>query len=362
MDLISILIGLALSVTGLVSFIHVNLVLEFTKHLPLADVGLFAVVLTFARLPFEILAFTAFGGFNELTSISKTSAQVQNFKTLLKQSLLACAFAILLFPASTFVLPLIWGEIKQYTALITGFLFLVISFKYFKKNALETLVVIGLASACGILALNSLSSDGLFPLLTGLYAIPALVIAGNEVTRKKEEKFDAKISLAGALAALFSSLLPAVGPALVAIIASGFFSIETLAFQSLVFSIYASRTVFDFTNIYTIQKARSSAATLLPVNISYDQILLLVLAAFVCLLVTGFIASWISGKVKLNLENFKTKIAITGLIVVAVILQTESFGLLVLLTSGAVGIYAAKCDNRLLLGVSLIAPLLALVF
>ena len=363
MELTTILTGLIASLTGLVSFVNINTIIEFLKYVQIPDFTLFVVVLTFARVPFEILSFTFLGTFNETTVIA-TSKNLQNFNVLLKQSILAVFFALLFLPASTFVLPIIWSEIKTYTIILSALLFSFISIKYFKKNWKETTTVILLSSICGIITLHTLSSSGLFPLLTGLYAIPTLLIISEKQEKHLQKtEFNFKISLAGAIAALISGVLPAVGSSLVAILAAGIFTLESFAFQSLVFSIYSARIIFDFANVYTIGKARSMAATLLPYNITYEQMLTLVIIGIACMLLTSGMAYLLSTKLKkININTQITKHVLLILIIIAVAIQTGPFGILAMTTSTIIGIYAAKCENRILLSACLIASALSTLF
>ncbi len=362
MDLIAFVFGLVASVTGLVSFINVNTVLELAKYFSIGDFALFAVVLSFARVPFEILSFTLIGAFNESTAVA-TSKDVQSFSVLLKQSAAAMFVALLLLPASTYVLALIWSGVKTYSILLAVLVFGVVAFKYFKKNILDSAVVVLLAGTCGLVALGTLSSSGLFPLLTGLYAIPVLLFTSKPTQKGyKDAAFSLKVSVAGAVGAMFASLLPATGVSIVAILCMAVFAIESLAFQSLVFSIYSARVVFDFANVYTISKARSMAATLLPYTLSYDAMFLLTLIGIGSFLLTAGIVHVFGSRLKLNLSQSRVKIILIALILLAVVIQTGPFGVLVLATSSAIGLYSTKCDNRLLLASSLLAGALSTLF
>lgn len=362
MDLTSIIFGLVASVTGLVSFINVNTILEFSRYFSLNDFALFAVVLSFARVPFEILSFTLVGAFNESTAVA-TSKDVESFNVLLKQSVAAMFVALLLLPASTFVLAFVWSEIKTYSIILAVLLFGVVSFKYFNKNVLDAAVVVLFAGACGLVTLGTLSSSGLFPLLSGLYAIPVLLLT-DKVKQKegKGSKFSLRLSVAGAIGAMFASLIPATGVSVVAILCMAAFAIESLAFQSLVFSIYSARLLFDFANVYTISKARSMAATLLPYTLSYDEMFSLILIGIGSFLLTAAIVGAFGSRLKLNLNQSSVKIILIALILLAVAIQSGPFGVLVLATSSAIGLYSTKCDNRLLLASSLLAGALSTLF
>ena len=258
---------------GLLPFLHTNLLIRFLPSLPALEGSVFVVALAFSHMVSETLPAVFFALPSAGQSASVLPAQelslrgegAKALKLMLHGLLGGTVAALALLPFAWFAVPLLYGAVKPLTwALLSG---IVIASLWADKKW-KGAVVFALSGVFGYLVFSTpLLREPLFPLLTGLFGIPALLNAmrGEGKAPKQKDcagvKAGVPLIAAGAVTGVFSPLLPALSPAFLsaaAFMAIGEWSGE--GFLVLASSVTASKMVADFAGVAMLGKARSGAA------------------------------------------------------------------------------------------------------
>ncbi len=320
--LVEFALGLAAVLTGLLAFVHANFVLQTAGFLLPAGFSkaVFASSLSFSKLAFEVIPTlffvipsTSFG--IALLPSQKLVLEGRAFealKLILASFLAAALFSVALLPTVLVLLPLAY----QAVAPASGFLLLaVIAFSLLSGGKKTASVFAFLLSGClGLVLLSKpIIREPLFPLLSGLFAVPALLFSLDAVRPPQADddgegvRLDLKVVFASVVVGAFSSLLPAMTPVL--LVSIMFFIAQsplwdfrnpferqggraelwkdefnpggrrTLVFLQASSAALVSKTFFDFAAFSAIGKARSGAVAFAAGELRSPDALAVTLAA-----------------------------------------------------------------------------------
>ena len=227
-----------------------------------------------------------------------------------------------------------------------------------KQKVIATAVAV-LAGVLGILAQNKISGNCLFPILTGLFAIPTLLesiprkgkipvqyAAHFEIPRIRS----LSAGILGALAGTFVGILPGIGPAQAAIITNH--NAKTEEYLLTVGGINTASAITGIYALYHLNVARSGAVLaiqqILP-NITMSTLILLCgtvltsagLAAIGGILISKQLCTSIN-----KIEYTHISKVILCSIFMLVYLLSGTKGIILLITSAAIGIIPVKTKVR----------------
>lgn len=372
--IIAILVGnLCGLATGLIPGIHVNLIsmllisvsgylLGFTSPMVLA-VFIIAMAIThtfldsipsiFLGAPDADMALGVLPGHRLLMEGKGYEA----VKLTVIGSLLALIVTLMLIPFMIPFVPVIYSFVQPYMGLILIF---VVVYMIIKEGSLNKIFwgsfVFFISGILGIIVLGwSNLNQPLFPLLSGLFGISALVtslsqnaqIPKQHITESIKVKMSSKVKAIGA--AVFSGsltgIMPGLGAAQAAIIATQLVGdIGVYAFMILLGGINTVNFTFSLVTFYTLQKARNGAVVaILEIlkSISLEQLLVFLFAALIAggiatLLALFFARVFSKMIVKVNYKFLC--LGIISFITLMAVYFSGFIGLLILITSTAVGI------------------------
>jgi putative membrane protein len=362
-------------ITGLIPGVHVNLVslillslsgyfLGFTNPLVLS-VFIIAMSVThsfldsipsiFLGAPDADMALSVLPG-HQLLLEGKGYEAV---KLTVIGSLLSLISVLLIIPLMIPIVPLIYEFISPYVGYILIF---VVSFMTLKEKGLIkkiwALVLFLLSGVLGLLVLNMPNlSQPLFPLLSGLFGVSALILSLNQNVKIPKQNISETIfvshskKIKAVSAAVFSGsltgLFPGLGSAQAAIIGMQLVGdIGNYAFMILIGGINTVNFVFSLVTLYTLQKARNGAVVAVleivkTINIS-ELIVFLIVA-----LVSGCIATYLALKISKVFAKYIVKVnykilcwSIILFIALISFIFGQFIGLLILIISTFVGMIA----------------------
>lgn len=374
--LIAILAGVTSGIiTGLIPGIHVNLIsivlisvsgylLGFTNPLTLAvfvismaitHTFLDAIPSIFLGAPDADMALAVIPGHRLLLEGKGYEA----VKLTVIGSLLSLLACVAIIPLMIPLAPIIYNFLSPYIGyiLIAVVLYMILIEKKIDK-IFWSFVIFILSGILGMIVLTvSNLKQPLFPLLSGLFGISVLLISLNQKVSLPKQRITESITIPNKnnikaiSAAVFSGsltgLFPGLGAAQAAVIAMQFVGkIGMYAFMVLIGGINTVNFLFSLVTFYTLQKARNGAIVAVMEiikSISLTELIVLVAAA----LITGAIATFLA----LNLSKIFSKvinkvnynmliISVISLIVILVFILSSWLGLLILVTSTAIGIIA----------------------
>jgi len=281
--LIALFLGIAAGIiTGLIPGVHVNLIsllllslsgyfLGFTNPLVLSvfiiamsvtHTFLDAIPATFLGAPDAAMALSVLPGHKLLLEGKGYEA----VKLTVIGSLLSLIVVLLIIPLMIPIVPLIYEFIQPYIGYILIFVVVYMILKESSvKNKAWALVLFLLSGVLGLLTLNMPNlRQPLFPLLSGLFGVSALVISLNQNTKIPKQKIsetifvEPKKKVKAVSAAVFSGSLtgifPGLGSAQAAIIGMQLVGdIGNYAFMILIGGINTVNFVFSLVTLYTLQ-------------------------------------------------------------------------------------------------------------
>lgn len=266
-------------------------------------------------------------------------------------SLLCLIFSIALMPILAIIFPFIYSLMKP----ILGWLLIAIVVIMLLKdsNRKWAIIVFIFSGILGLIVLRSDISQPLFPLLSGMFGVSALLLSlSNSVEvplQIAEETIDVHAKdflaiLGGALSGSFVALFPGLGPAQAAALSTIVFKIKEYAYLILVGGINTVNFVVALVSVYTIEKARNGAIAVVMEIISEIDITRLIFFAATAL-ITGGIATILTLKIaKLFakivgcIEYKWISLGIIGFITLLTFFLSGWTGLIVLIISTAVGV------------------------
>lgn len=372
--IIAVLVGcLAGTITGLIPGIHVNLIsvllvsmsgylLGFTDPISLA-VFIIAMAIThtfldsipsiFLGAPDADMALGVLPGHRLLLEGKGYEA----VKLTVIGSLLALIATLFLIPFMIPFVPKIYSFIQPYMGYILIF---VVVYMILKEKKLDGIFwgsfVFFISGVLGMIVLGwSNLKQPLFPMLSGLFGISTLVVSlmqnaeipKQHVTETIKVGFWDKVK--AILAAVFSGsltgLMPGLGAAQAAIIAMQLVgNISVYAFMILLGGINTVNFTFSLITFYTLGKARNGAVVaILEIlkNISLEQLLVFLFSALVAGCIAALLALFfarIFSKFIVKVNYRVLCVGIISFITIMVIYFSGAIGLLILITSTAVGI------------------------
>jgi putative membrane protein len=215
-----------------------------------------------------------------------------------------------------------------------------------------------LAGFFGLLVLNNFGSNMLFPLFSGLFGIPMLMLSINTKTslpkifKKESMKIPKKTFLSsigiGSLAGIISGFLPGLGASQATVLAqelSGKSSLEMNIRKFLISigGVTTSNVIYSLLAIYLIGNARSAIAVAIGdlIEVSFNHVILFLIISIIAAGV-GTIAT-----IKLSNSSLKLirkinyqKLCLTVIVFITslVIIMTQLYGSLIFLTGIAIGL------------------------
>ena len=379
--LLGLLLGIIL---GLIPGIHPNMIallLPFIAAFNIAPANLVAFAISLAVsntfldfIPSMLLGAPEAG--KELTALPAHRLLLQGngydaVKLAVIGGLGSVIFLIAAMPLIIIGLPALYGLLKPFTYALLIFITLVIIFseEKFKGKTLAVFCFLA-AGFVGILSdgLNADSTLLLFPILSGLFGVSTLVLSKNtkiSVHGKKKEIFLTtrqrnRAVAFGSIGGIFSGMLPGVGASEIATMTSA--DKNEKSFIMTVGAVTIANTIMAMLTIWLISKPRSGIAVFVDqlVAVGWNDFLLMVaVSVFVAGLsavITLRLAKRFVNKIEGTNYGMMNKLVI-GLIVAMTIIFTGAYGVLLLVTCTALGIFTnlAGVRRSVLMGV-LILP------
>ncbi len=380
LGLAGVFAGIAMGITGIVPFLHVNTIVELTSgYFAGSALQWFVVLLVFSRIPFEFIAGVKVIGSSQdsvfsLHPFQKLAQRGESKKALilaLSHCTAGMAVALLLFPVVSLAAPAVYPIAKQLTAALLILIFG--AFILLNKNQLDAATLACLAGALGIIVLEkNIASNALFFLLSGLFAVPVLLEGVEEKqtsTQNKElykpqtiqtkpvqtqPRFFKSLAIVGGLIALAAEFLPGISVTILTALALLFFNGKEEEFISLNAAIIGGRAVGDFAALEFISKARSGATAAIMENFSsyaFTTAIVQIIVGTAAFAVLAWIALKIFDKVNFAwLEKKGIRLAIVLLLFAYAFLVDGTGGLIVLAVSSLVGLTALnfQCGRAVL--------------
>ncbi|MBI5036578.1 tripartite tricarboxylate transporter permease [Candidatus Micrarchaeota archaeon] len=282
MSIADFVTGWLLGLTGTVPFLHTNLIIALINATPAI-----ALTLAITHLVFELFPMVFFGVPSASHGIAYLPAQQLSQKGEGQKAFFLAAaglaagvlFAIILSPLFVLAWPLLFAYVKPYTGILLVLL-VIYAWVADGKPGNAALVFLG-SGLLGITVFSLPLNEPLFPLLSGLFGAPGILLAGTWAFSKNEKRASWKTehALAGAVLGGLSVLLPGLSPAFLASFAFLLYSRSTETFLVLSSAITSSKLFYDFLAATVIHKARSApAAVLLDYNVTTGQLVPLLAA------------------------------------------------------------------------------------
>lgn len=263
--------GFLAGIAGALPFVHVNLVLKLFPALPQGlELAQFAAALTFSHLAFSLLPtlllFIPTGAQATAILPFRSFAPGKVIEVAAGTLLLALLASIALLPLLAPLLPLAFAWAKpQMPWLLPALILLFFASERSLEDAANGAMVFLLSGLLGAVVLDLPNlPDPLFPLLSGLFAVPALLAARQSPQARAAQagipKPEWRLVLAGVLAGAFSTLFPALSPGVLAGACLLFFEGRPERFLALSASIASSKAFYDFIAALQVGKARNAVA------------------------------------------------------------------------------------------------------
>lgn len=370
--LTAILLGVfAGTITGLIPGIHVNLVSVFLVTISpfllrlTAPITLACFIISMATVHTFLDAIPAIflGAPDASTSLNvlpghkflEKGRGYEAVKLTLTGSLLSLIITAMLVPIAIFFVPIAYPWIRYNLSVI---LVIVMAFMIAKEPSLNKkfwgFILLLLAGALGLVVLNMHNlKNPLFPMLSGFFGIPLLILAlynKTIVPEQTTECFDVswKQSFKAVFAAVISgcatATVPGVGAATAALIASQFFRKSLHTLMIVLGGVTTTNFVFSLATLFAVDKARNGAivAVLDIVSVLRMEHAFLFIA---CILSAGGIAAILGIVIAKSFAMYVTEIRYDKLCVVIICfiasmsyVLSGAIGLLVLITSTGLGI------------------------
>ncbi len=268
-------------------------------------------------------------------------------------------FSTLTLPLFTFLVPVLYNFIRPNVQWILIFVVIYMVLSEHGRNKFYSLFVFIISGILGLIVLNNLSDDMLFPLLTGLFGLPMILISIFEQSSLpesfsfEEEKIERKNLLScigiGSLAGIVAGILPGVGATQSTILTQQVFQKkrDERSFLISIGAITSSDIVYSILALWLIKNPRSGIAVGISklLEIGFKEAMIFI--AFI--LITASIATIISLKfTKFALKflkkiNYKKLCISTSIFLfLLTILFSGLTGILVLIASLAIGLIPNK--------------------
>lgn len=365
--LAAISIGICIGIiTGLVPGLHVNLAAVFLVSIsgillssfsPLY-IGAVIIAMAVTHTFLDIIPSVFLGVPDEETALSvlpghRLLLRGEGIEAVLLSifgSLLALVLSLPLVPVLLLVLVPLYTYIEPYIGwiLLVACLFLILR----EKEKTAALVLFSLSGALGIVVLRLPLSQPLLPLLSGLFGVSMLCMSLRQKVHVPPQKHGT-ISLENTWHAVPSavilgscaSFLPGLGPAQAAALCSQMIKLGEKGFLILTGGLAAANLVLSIVTLYLLDKARSGAVVALSsiMHISFSDLWLLLCVALIAGGIATVLAIFFSrafARIIPKIPYTKSSLTVLIFIVFLVFIITGWLGLVVLVVSTAVGIFA----------------------
>lgn len=394
--LLALLAGiLAGTFTGLSPGIHINLIASILvasigsfSGIPIIALVVFIVAMSITHTFLDFIPSIFLGAPEEDSFLSVLPGHrlliegrgYEAFVITIYGSLTALIIILIFTPLYLLFLPALFNLAKSAMPFILIFISLYIIFR--EKDFAQSIIVFVLAGFLGFLSFNLPVQQPLMPLLSGLFGLSALLISlktkskipKQTIQPLKKIKMSRKEFFKSLGAVLISSplcaFLPGIGSGHAATIGSEIITQDSRGF---LFMVGATNTIImglSFVTLFAIDKTRSGSAAaikeILKSLTASDLAIILVtivvsgiLAAVIGVIISGFCAKYIS---KLNYTYIT--VATIAVIVIFNIIFSNWLGLLILITSTALGIFTISSESRRinLMGALIIPAILYYLF
>lgn len=274
----------------------------------------------------------------------------------------AVCVAAATLPLFAITVPLIYKLLRPYIHWLLGAVvaYMILSEENIKKIAAAIAVFI-LSGALGIVVLDSLCvKDGLFPLLSGLFGLPILLVSIKTKTKLPESfSFDEemlsrttvwKAICSGAVAGIIAGLLPGIGSSTAATIVQNFQSkiseqVDCRKFLISIAAITGADIIYSLLALWLIGNPRSAIAVAVGELIQIDFGKMMILLT--CIICSAAIGAYIALRLvrsfifiirRVNYSLLCTTVCIFILFLIALV--SGFIGLFVAGIAVAVGLYA----------------------
>ncbi|MGV8086518.1 MAG: tripartite tricarboxylate transporter permease [Candidatus Woesearchaeota archaeon] len=260
---------------------------------------------------------------------------------------------ILMFPLLYLITKYSYHSLEKYFALILIASCIFMLWRDEKK--FWAILIFSISAILGLIIFSINMKDPLFPLLSGLFGISTLIISLNdnniipkqnsETYTKLESKKTFLSLIAGNISAFIVSTFPGLSSSIAAVISVQFFkNLGDKGFMILMGCIGTSSFVLSLVALYTIDKARNGAviviSQLLP-DISLNIIILFLIVALIAGAIATILTLWFGKIFSKIISKINYKILVISIIVFVttlVTIMTSWIGLIVLITSTAIGL------------------------
>lgn len=369
-ELISILIGSILGIiTGLTPGLHMNLVASIILVLSnfllkyTSDINLIIIIISMAitHLFLDTIPSIFMGVPNENTAIIMLPAHKLLLEGKAQEavflSIIGTLFSIILIcifiPLLIFIFPKLNFFLKNHMHIILILLTIILILR--EKQRFLALTIFLFSGTLGILTLNIPNmKEPLLPLLAGLFGLSSLILSIKNNTKIPEQitqNFKIEIKklkfvFLGFIAGIISAFLPGLGSSQTSVLLSSIIrKIESKDFIILNSSINAVNLIGSFITLYSIDKARNGIAVAISqlTNLNLNKLILIIsiiLTTTVIALTLTIFFSKIFSKLISKINYQKLCLTIIILITILVLIISKPIGLLILITSTSIGIYA----------------------
>ncbi len=369
-ELISVIIGSFLGIiTGLTPGLHINLVASIILMLSnlllkyTSDLNLIIIIISMSitHLFLDIIPSVFLGVPNENTAVIMLPAHKLLLEGKAQEAvflaLTGTLFSIILIcifiPVLIFIFPKLNIILKNHIHIILVLLTLILILR--EKKRFLALAVFLFSGFLGFISLNLPNmQEPLLPLLSGLFGLSSLILSIRNNSKIPEQiNQDIKIEIKkfkfvflGFISGIFSAFLPGLGSSQISVLTSAIIrKIESKDFLILNSSINSVNLIGSFVTLFTINKARSGIAVAVSELTSLNLSKLILIISII--LITTFIATFLTilfsrvfSKLITKINYQKLCFSIILLITILVLIISKPIGLLILITSTAIGIYA----------------------
>lgn len=355
------------ALSGLVPALHNNTLTEvlLSLHLPLEPhlIAIFIIAMAGARVVFEFVPSIFLFVPDENTVLSVLPGQrmlmegkgLRALRVTACSALLSLALSVMLAPLALALFQGLYQTLRPFSPffLIFASAYLLSTERRPGKVILATVVFL-LSGALGIFVLHgTLLRDPFLPSFTGLFAMPALLLALRSPrpvpAQERRWEVDARTLLPsvltgimlGALADLFPGLSSA---AQISVFASAFLYFTPEKFLATVSAIATSHTVFSLIALVSTNKARIGAAVAVSEllgDLGGAELLMLLGAAAVSIAVSAATLIAFGEKIAgliLRIDNKALNLLLLAFIPLFVLLLEGASGIIVLLIASALGL------------------------
>jgi len=390
--LLAITLGVTSGIfTGLTPGVHINLVAALllglspflAQYLPLLALAIFIMSMAVTHNFIDMVPAIYLGAPEDATALGVLPGHRY---LLMGQGLMAIKLTVIGGIAGTLLvillfLPSMWLLNVLYTTTRSWLFWILIIFTLFtiwkdKKRA-WALLVFSLSGVLGIIVLRLPLDEPLLPMLSGLFGTATLLYSIKEENNIPEQQdlehtdFDIRKtvigSVLGSFGAFFTALFPGISTAMAAALVSRFGKLGDHGFMVLLGALGSVGFILSLASWLSIEKARNGAmAVLVQLQNVSPSVAIILLAS--CLIATGIAAvltlniARFAGRFLPRIPYAKTCVSVIIFVTLIVIIRTGWLGLIVLLTSTAVGLLPATLKTARAQGMGcLMLPLLVVL-